>query len=44
MLQNAEEPESLPISWMLEKEKWKEIRNEYVKVSLPKESLIILHR
>ena len=44
MLQNAEEPESLPISWMLEKEKWNEIRNEYVKVSLPKESLIILHR
>ena len=43
MLQNAEEPESLPISWMLEKEKWNEIRNEYVKVSLPKESLIILH-
>ena len=44
MLQNADEPESLPISWMLEKEKWNQIRNEYVKVSLPKESLIILHR
>lgn len=44
MLQNAENPHSELISWMLEKEEWKKNRNQYAEISFPKEALILLRQ